>query len=139
MNLKDLVYEDFPCKSYDKLRFGDTDRLGHVNNAKFSTFLETGSDELLLINESLADEGCTFVIANLNLNFISEILWPGTVQTGTGVTKIGNSSIELYQCIFQNGKRVADATSIIVQMDETTRKSRPLTEASKKILENYTV
>ncbi|MFZ9635943.1 MAG: hypothetical protein ACO3EK_19200, partial [Alphaproteobacteria bacterium] len=37
--------EDYPRHSQDKLRYGDTDRLGHVNNAAFSTFLETGRVE----------------------------------------------------------------------------------------------
>ena len=33
---------DFPSQTYDKLRYGDTDRQGHINNAVFVTFLETG-------------------------------------------------------------------------------------------------
>jgi acyl-CoA thioester hydrolase len=33
---------DFAVYSVDKLRYGDTDRQGHVNNAVFATFLETG-------------------------------------------------------------------------------------------------
>jgi len=28
-------YEDFPLKVYDKIRYADTDRQGHVNNALF--------------------------------------------------------------------------------------------------------
>jgi acyl-CoA thioesterase FadM len=28
--------------TYDKLRYNDTDRQGHVNNAIFATFFETG-------------------------------------------------------------------------------------------------
>ena len=38
----------FPCRTYDKLRYADTDRQGHVNNAVFSTMLETGRVEFLL-------------------------------------------------------------------------------------------
>ena len=39
---------DFAVISREKLRYGDTDRQGHVNNAVYSTFLETGRVEMLL-------------------------------------------------------------------------------------------
>jgi acyl-CoA thioester hydrolase len=31
--------EDFPFQTFDKVRYADTDRQGHVNNAAFATFL----------------------------------------------------------------------------------------------------
>ena len=40
--MKLLTLHDFPIQAFDKLRYADTDRQGHVNNANFSTFLETG-------------------------------------------------------------------------------------------------
>ncbi len=43
--------EDFPHRTFDKLRYGDTDRQGHVNNAVFATFLETGRVEMLFARE----------------------------------------------------------------------------------------
>ena len=54
----------FPVITTDKIRYADTDRQGHVNNAVFSTFLETGRVELLYSDEarSLGDN-TTFVIA----------------------------------------------------------------------------
>ncbi len=36
-----LSLADFPFQTYDKVRYADTDRQGHVNNAAFATFLET--------------------------------------------------------------------------------------------------
>ena len=41
------LLDDFVALSREKLRYSDTDRQGHVNNAVFSTFLETGRVELL--------------------------------------------------------------------------------------------
>ena len=39
----------FALHAYDKLRYADTDRQGHVNNSVFSTALETGRVELLTL------------------------------------------------------------------------------------------
>ncbi len=133
------VYEDFPLKSYDKIRYRDTDRQGHVNNALFSTFLETGRTEFLYAKEPLHAENASFVIANQKIDLLSEIKWPGTVEIGTAITKIGNSSLSLFQGIFQDGKLTALADTVIVQMDEQTRKSRPLSAETKEHLKQYLV
>ncbi|WP_209288787.1 acyl-CoA thioesterase [Marinobacterium alkalitolerans] len=132
--------KDFPLQAYDKLRYGDTDRQGHVNNSVFSTFLETGRVEMLYTKgESLVPEGATFVLAKLEVQLIGEILWPGQVDIGSGVLNIGNSSITLYQQLFQNGTCVAKAETVIVQMNEATRKSQPLSPDVKKTLEQYLI
>lgn len=130
--------DDFPFRTYDKLRYADTDRQGHVNNAAFSTFFETGRVELFYdpANE-LISEGAAFVIASLTLNFVSEITWPGQVDIGTAVTKVGNSSVHMYQALFQNGRVVATAETVVVQMNEESRKSHPLSEEARAFLERY--
>lgn len=133
-----LSFTDFPFKTFDKIRYADTDRQGHVNNAVFSTFLETGRVEFLYDpNNPLFDEGASFVIANLSLNLLAEIRWPGKVDIGTGVTKIGNSSLCLYQGLYQDGTCVATAETVIVQMNESSRGSHPLTDRTKAFLGEY--
>lgn len=135
---QNLTFTDFSFQTYDKIRYADTDRQGHVNNAVFSTFLETGRVEFLYNPERpLTSENGSFVIANLSLNLLSEIRWPGSVDIGTGVIKIGNSSLGLLQGLFQNGVCVATAETVIVQMNETTRKSHPLDESAKVFLAQH--
>lgn len=113
--------------SQDKLRYSDTDRQGHVNNAKFSTFLETGRVEILYNPARITrDENTEFVIASLDIQYKSEILWPGFVDIGTTVNSIGTSSIILEQGIFQGGKLCATASTVIVQVCTLTRKSKAL-------------
>jgi len=121
--------EDFPLRSFDKLRYGDTDRQGHVNNAVFATLLETGRVEMAYDDaRPLTDPGCAFVIARLELDFIGEMFWPGRIDIGTRVKSIGRSSLVLEQALFQNDKLVAWADTVLVQVDEATRKSRALSE-----------
>lgn len=118
---------DYPQTTFDKLRYNDTDRQGHVNNAVFATLLETGRVEFLYAPDgALHDAGCAFVIAGLSLSFLKEITWPGRVDIGTGVTDIGRSSFTLSQGLYQNGQCVATAQTTIVQMNESTRRSHSL-------------
>jgi len=119
--------EDYPARSYDKLRYGDTDRQGHVNNAVFSTFLETGRVELLHAGgPPHIDPGCAFVIARLQLDFVSEVLWPGRVDVGTRVLGVGRSSLQLEQVLFQDGRVAARAQTVMVQVNDATHRSQPL-------------
>jgi acyl-CoA thioester hydrolase len=135
-----LGLEDFPLQTYDKLRYADTDRQGHVNNATFSTFLETGRVGFLYDPDfRLLSEGFSFVIVSLQLNFIKEINWPGQVDIGTGLQKIGNSSIKVFQQLFQNGECVASAETVIVQVDNASRGSSPLSEHAKAVLSRWLI
>lgn len=130
----------FPIQTTDKLRYADTDRQGHVNNAVFATFLETGRVELLYSStEPIISNDQSFMIANLNINFIKEIHWPGTVSVGSAVMKLGNSSIQFYQQIHQNGICVASAFTTIVQVDTRESKSAPLSAHARSVLGQYLI
>lgn len=119
----------YPARAFDKLRYGDTDRQGHVNNAVFATFFETGRVELILDAErGLLAPGRSFVLARLEVDLLAEILWPGTVDIGTAVTRVGRSSIALEQALFQEGTLRARATSVVVLVDDATRRSTALPE-----------
>jgi acyl-CoA thioester hydrolase len=106
-----------------------------VNNAVFSTLLETGRVELLYSADGpLHDPGCSFVIASLHLEFQGEITWPGRVDVGTRVASVGRSSVTLEQGLFQDGRCAATATTVIVHVDDGSHRSRPLGEAALRRL-----
>jgi len=133
-----LSLSDFPLKTEDKIRYADTDRQGHVNNAVFSTFFETGRVEFLYNPENLLlSENGSFVIASLQVSFLAEIRWPGTVQIGTGIRSAGTSSLRLYQQLFQNGICVASAETVIVQVSGETGKGLALSVPAKEKLSGF--
>lgn len=122
---------DYATWTFDTIRFGDTDKLGHVNNAAFSTFLETGRVHVLLDPaKPLNVPGATFVIAKLILDYKAEMRWPGEAHIGTRCKSIGRTSFVLEQVILQNDTVAALAETVMVMMDETTRKSTPLPEST---------
>jgi acyl-CoA thioester hydrolase len=132
---KDWALEQFPARAHDKLRYADTDRQGHVNNAVFSTFIETGRVELIYDPKApLISPGTSFVIVNLNLQLRAEICWPGIVDVGTAVTRVGNSSMQLYQGVFQDGVCCATAETVIVCVDDSTQRPTPLPDAARRNL-----
>jgi acyl-CoA thioester hydrolase len=126
------AYRHWTCET---VRYGDTDRQGHVNNAVFSTFLESGRVRIIYDPERpLAPEGASFVIARLVLDFRGEIRWPSEVAIGTVVLALGRSSVTLGQGLFVGDDCAATAETVIVMMDEATRKSRPLPDETRAAL-----
>lgn len=126
-----MQLSDFPIQSYDKVRYADCDPQGHVNNAVFSVFLETGRCDLVAaIRPDGAWKDDVFVIARLELDYVAEVFWRGQVEIGTAVLKLGNSSINLEQVIFQNGELVAKAKTILVHLG-TDRRPASLPEAQR--------
>ena len=129
---------DYPLHTQDKVRYADTDRQGHVNNAAFASFLETGRVEILYDpRDPLAAEGASFVIARLTLDFRAEIHWPGEVRIGTRVARVGRSSLNLEQALFQDDRCVATAETVIVQVDDASRQACPLSETTAARLREF--
>lgn len=118
---------DFKHHTYDKVRYGDTDKQGHVNNAMFARFLESSRTEILYHpNRPLHNEETSFVIANMSIDFLSEIHWPGQVDLYANVLRIGKSSITFEQAIYQHGVLCGYSTCVIVHVSNETKKSIPL-------------
>lgn len=118
---------------FDNVRYADTDRQGHVNNAVFATFFETGRVALLYAPEGgLALPGTEFVIARLEIDYRAEIRWPGRIAIGTTVAAVGRSSLTLEQALFQDGTCAARARSVIVLIDQGSRRSAALGPAARE-------
>jgi acyl-CoA thioester hydrolase len=129
--------ENFPARDYDKLRFSDMDVQGHVNNAVFTTMLETGRTSLLGHPEIDAwnHQQYAYVLARLEVDYLAELRWPGLVHIGTAVKSIGKSSIVLAQGVFMDNVCALTAQSVMVQVSKTSHRPEPITEATRTILE----
>src|SRR5918998_3567123 len=116
----------FPSRTSAEIRYADLDRQGHVNNAVFATYSEIGRVAFLYRpDKPLAPQGASFVIAWIEIDFLAELLWPGTVDIGTAVSRIGRSSFSLTQGLFNEGRAVAAVQGVLVLMDGRTRRAMP--------------
>ena len=117
---------DFPIRVCDTIRFADLDRQGHVNNAVFATFLETGRVGTIYDPDvGFQVVGATWVLARIEIDFLHELRWPGTVEIGSAIAHIGRSSYTFSQAIFHDGICAATGRSTLVLIDAATRRSRP--------------
>ncbi len=130
--------EDFPFRVTETIRFRDLDRNGHVNNAVFATYFETGRVFFLrsVYGERQFARG-GFVVARLELNYLREILWPGTVEICTGVERIGTSSVTYAQALFVDNVCMANGRTTIVRINSETKRSAPLPDEIVTLLNQH--
>ena len=126
---------DFSVTTVEKLRFADTDRQGHITNTVFAVCCQNARMELLCDPKRVPIPRDTqFVIAKLVLEFRAEMHWPGTVEVGTRVERVGRSSATLAQALFVDEGCAATAESIVALMNTTTRRSMPLPNETAEAL-----
>ncbi|CCE07847.1 putative thioesterase [Bradyrhizobium sp. STM 3843] len=119
--------EDFPYRLTDNVRFGDLDPNQHVNNAVYATYFETGRVTLMKDpRHGLTREGLAWIMVRLDMHFRAELRWPGTIELGLGVVKLGRTSVTCEQVVFSEARCVASATAVMVLIDEATRRPTPL-------------
>ena len=128
--------ERFKVWSKDILRLSDLDHQRHVNNAVHPQFFTNGRYSLIHGRlRELVDPTDAFALVKTTIEYMNEMHFPGDVDVGTTVLRIGNSSVTYGQAIFNNGKCAAVAESIMVMLDGKTRRPKALPAAAIAELE----
>ena len=118
------------------IRYSDLDPNGHVNNGAINEFFEDGrvcfrNDRMI----NLGDEILTgFALVKFTVEYLAPLYFPGSVDIGTVVTRIGGSSFSLGQGIFWDGECVATAKVVTVSFDPKSKHSQKLTPELRTIL-----
>lgn len=85
------------------VRFNDVDALQHVNNSVFNTYYEEARlrflGEYFELNKEF-HEGKSFVMVRSEIEYLGQIKFPNALKVGTGIMKVGNSSLEAFQAIY---------------------------------------
>lgn len=140
MKKKSYQLDQFPMHTIEKLRFKDMDRQGHVNNAVHISLIEAARIEMFDDPQyPLREEGTMYMLAHISIDYMAELNWPGFVDIGTRIVRIGTRSFTTEQAIFKEGVCVAVATTVIVKASTVTRQSVPLSDMQKINLQRLLV
>ncbi|HCO99894.1 MAG TPA: acyl-CoA thioesterase, partial [Rhodospirillaceae bacterium] len=102
----------------------------HVNNGAINQFFEDGRVHFrqACLSSTDGDKLTGFAVVKFSVIYRAPANYPGTVEIGTVVTRVGGSSYELGQGVFQDGSCVATAEVVTVHFDPGTSTSKPLPE-----------
>ena len=129
--------ESYSFRTTDTIRFQDVDRNNHVNNIAFAIYGETGrtnfADHLF---EEFGDK-VDFVVARLTVDYLKQAYFPGSVEVGTAVYKIGTKSCTLAQAIFCKGECIGTSETIWVYFNRKENRSEIIPDDVRALLEKY--
>ena len=120
-------------------RWMDNDSYGHVNNALYYAFFDTAINEYLIAAGGLdIKTGSVIAFAvESQCRYLQPLAFPGTIEIGLRVGKLGNSSVRYELAIFKQGETFAAAAGYFVHVfvDRATQKPVPLPTTIRAALE----
>ena len=119
------------------LRFSDEDNMGHINNVAYGAYVEQARVAFIdAFLKSKGPGGIDYVLVNVNIDFHREMHFPGTVDIGTRLIRIGTKSITTGYGLFKDSESVATAGSVNVFFDIESTKTIPIPEDLRRGLED---
>ncbi|MBI2435179.1 MAG: acyl-CoA thioesterase [Candidatus Hydrogenedentes bacterium] len=130
---------EFPLWEAVEVRWSDMDAMGHVNNARYFTYLECARIHLFETLELKLLQGDKHGVAlvSVGCNFRKQVRYPAVLEIGTRVSQIGERSFHLEHAFFLQGEDIvmADAHSVVVCVNYAEEKAVPLPDALRARLE----
>lgn len=114
-----------------QLRFGDTDKLGHVNNAVYASYAEAGR---LAYFERLGLAAPSVILARLAIDFRRQVVLEDDCTITTRVVRVGNSSIAMTQTLTANGDVAAEFEAVLVWFDYESQRPVRVPEDVRALL-----
>jgi acyl-CoA thioester hydrolase len=122
---------DFHFYHLIEVRYGDLDPQGHVNNAKFLTYMEQG--RVFYLKQLKLWEGGSFlnlgiILADVQITFKKAIHFGDPVRLGVRISRIGTKSMTSdYQLEdAHDGSVFATGSSVLVAYDYNDKRSVPI-------------
>ena len=135
MNIEIVKRSDFKSFFDMKTRWKDMDALGHINNATFLTYLESGRIELV---KKWDFKKPPFIQASTKIDYLRQLSHPASLQIGQKISRVGHKSFDILTGIFEEGeeKPVAQAVTTFVGFDYESQKTVSVPEVIRQALED---
>ena len=116
-----------------QVRFGDLDALGHVNHAKYLTYVEQARTmyALEVLGVDVPD-ALRFVIATLRCDFLAPLAFAEIVDVGWRLTRLGRSSLHFEYELVAGGRAVGRGDTVVVWADPRAGRAIPLPDELRR-------
>ena len=124
-----------------QVRFRDIDAFGHVNNAVFFSYVELARIRYLIdtLEPDQPFERLPLILARIELDYRSPILFGEEVDVATRVDRIGRTSFSMSHrmTITSDQRLVGDVQSILVTYDYASARPMPVPDDWRRLLGRY--
>lgn len=121
-----------------KVRFCETDALGHVNNTSYFIYFEEARVQFFeKMGQSMNSDSWPFILASASCDFLSQAYFNQELVIATTISKVGGKSFSLEHLVedAKDGKAVAKGKASIVFYNFTHQKSEDIPDELRRQLE----
>ncbi len=125
-----------------EVRYGDLDPQGHLNNAKYLTYMEQARvsyvKHLGLWNStSFLDVG--IILADIHITFHAAVQFGQPVRVGVRVSRLGNKSMDMHYVIedAESGEELASGSSVVVTYDYHKNLAIPIPDEWRRVISAF--
>ncbi len=117
------------------IRYSDQDAMAHVNNTALATYVEAArTDYMYRLIQKGGMEGVEFILARLVIDYLRELHYPGSVDVGARVIRVGTKSVTTGYGVFRGETCYATSECVNVFYGMATRKTRVPPESVRAVL-----
>lgn len=121
-------------------RFAETDGLQHINNTVIPVWFESARPGIFKIFNPEQDiKNWNLIIAKIEVNYLAQIHYGQEVEIRTHVSKLGRSSLTIFQEVWQSGQRAAWGECVMVKFDYKQNSSAAITDEERAKLTEHLV
>ena len=125
-----------------KVRYGDLDPQGHVNNAAFITYLEharVGYIQHLGLWDGRSFLNIGFILARVELDYKAPIQLTDRVEVGVRTSRLGNKSLDMIYLIRETGggRIYGEGKTVQVAYDYQGGRTIPVQDSWREIIQSF--
>ena len=124
------LQSDFPVVRTLTTRWADEDVYGHVNNVVYYSYFDTAVNGFLIeaSGTDIRRLHAIGLVVESSCRFLRTLNFPGDVQAGLAVTRLGSTSVTYQIALYQGDEPSPAAIGSFahVYVDETTRQPTPV-------------
>lgn len=117
-------------------RVSETDAVGHINNTVVPVWFEAARRDLFELFGPVDDfSQWRMIVASFTVDFKHELTYPAPVTVRSSIERIGNSSLTLYEEMYQHGRCCVIGRTTYVHVDPATKRSERIPDQVRADLE----
>jgi len=137
-----LFMEEFRFYHSIEVRYADLDPQGHLNNAKYLTYMEQA--RIAYVRHLGLWKGGSFlslgiILADIHITFLAPVQFGQAVRVGVRVPRLGNKSLNMEYRIEDagSGEEFACGSSVLVAYDYHAGKTIPIPEHWRRTISAF--
>lgn len=120
-------------------RFSDVDSFMHVNNIWQQSYFDMGKTDFYtrVLGITGVFDKLRIITASTHTDYRGQVHLMDDIVVRTDVSRIGNKSMTLHQCIMLGEKVLTESSSVMVAFDFETQETVPMPEEWRVKLSEY--